>query len=187
MVGEPPPGPWCKAAAVAEAVERTSGEVLVVADADVWCDTVDDAVAAVEAGAAWAVPHGKVHRLTEQATRAVMAGRPFTAAGLCQRPYKGHAGGGIVVLRRDTFETVPMDPRFVGWGQEDDAWGVALATLAGAPWRGAEPLWHLWHPPAERMNRAIGSRDGERLWHRYRRAMKNPDRMRALVAESGVC
>lgn len=183
-VADAPPGPWCKAAAVQRAAQHAHADILVVADADVWCDTVDQAVAAVEGGAPWAIPHDRVHRLTAQATTNVVNGQPFDVQPLDQRPYRGHAGGGIVVLPADTLAQVPLDPRFVGWGQEDDSWAAALTTVAGRPWRGHSPLWHLWHPPAERINRRVGSRDGERLWGRYLRATKNPQRMHQLLEEA---
>jgi hypothetical protein len=152
-----------------------------VCDADVWCDGLDEAFAAVRDGAAWAVPHGKVHRLTPQATEAVYESG-LLAGELEQRPYLGHAGGGIVVLSRELWEQVPIDPRFVGWGREDDAWAKALTTLAGKPWRADHPLWHLWHPPQDRPSRTRGSRPTERLWQQYRTADRQ--RIETLIAEA---
>lgn len=178
-------GPWCKANAVMDALDRTDADIVVVADADVWADTTL-AVEAVAAGAGWAMPHRFVHRLTATATEQVLAGGEL-GGDVEQKPYRGMAGGGIVVLRRCTALDVPLDPRFVGWGQEDKSWAAALSTFHGGPWRGSEPLWHLWHPPQARMSRTIGSRASEALWHRYRRAQHRPDAMRALLEEAHGC
>lgn len=182
VTGTAPDGPWCKAAAVAEALPRATGEVLIVADADVWCPGVTQAVDAVANGAGWAVPHGLVHRLTPDATMAVLAGGPLLGP-VVQFPYRGYPGGGMTVLTRETYEQVPLDPRFAGWGQEDESWALALTCLTGAPWRGDAPLWHLWHPPQDRTSRRWGSDASRALWARYCQAAADPDAMRALLAE----
>jgi hypothetical protein len=184
VLGEDPVGPWVKADAVARGLARagTAG-VLVVADADVWCDQVADAVTAVRSGAPWAVPHGDVHRLTDTATIMVLAGRePSPDNPVTQTPYLGVPAGGITVLTADTYRGIPLDPRFVGWGQEDEAWGTALTRLAGPPWRGAAPLYHLWHPTPARRNRHIGNPMSRALQVRYQLA-RHPDTMRGIINE----
>jgi hypothetical protein len=208
LVGEQPDGgPWCKAAAVAAALPSATGEVLVVADADVICDGVATAMGAITVppdAPAWAVPHRRVYRLTAAATTVVLAGGPMPdpgtaaarAAGRRPEPagveasYTGVAGGGIVVLPRDLYEAVPLDPRFVGWGQEDESWAWALTVLAGKPWRGTADLWHLWHPPVPigdggRMTRAVGNPAGYALMRRYLSAT-TPDQMRGILDQTGA-
>jgi hypothetical protein len=185
VVAEAAAGPWVKASAVIPAASRSTAEILVVADADVWCDTVADAVEAVRGGAPWAIPHGSVLRLTEQATATVLLGAnlPAVRSALVEPPYRGHAGGGLVVIPRSTLLDIAPDPRFEGWGGEDDAWGYALSVLAGRPWRGSSPLWHLWHPPQPRVSRRVGNATSQQLLNRYHRARRNPAAMRALVDE----
>jgi Predicted sugar nucleotidyltransferases len=187
IIGEhPADGPWVKARAVADALTRADGEILVVADADVWTDGVALAVDAVHKGAPWAVPHSKVHRLGEKATTRVLAGEePSTAmGGLARKPYLGVEGGGVVVLPRSTYEKVPLDPRYAGWGQEDESWGLALSTVVGRRWRGTALLWHLWHEPQPRLNSHVGSAESRALHVRYQVAAKEGRKsMRALLAE----
>jgi hypothetical protein len=179
------PGSWRKAVAVGDAARRASGEILVVADADCLCDGVAPAVAAVEADAPWAIPHTLVHRLDEPATEAVYAGvSPAATTGRAQRPYRGFAGGGIVVLPRDTWDRIPIDPRFEGWGQEDEAWAMALTCLAGRPARLAGDLHHLWHPPPERLSRHLGSATSRKLLGRYIQADRHQAAMRSLLDET---
>jgi hypothetical protein len=179
---------WSKGAAVADALTRTTAEILVVIDADLWIDNLPDAVAAVEAGAGWVMPQKLVHRLHPRATAAVLAGGPFVSKPQTwvQKPYSCVEGGGVVVLRRETYQQVPIDPRFVGWGGEDISWGWALRTLIGAPIRLDGDLWHLWHEPQARRNRRRGSEASEALAGRYRRALRQPDAMRALLDETRV-
>lgn len=184
------PDPWVKAHAVGKAVAQAPyDEVVVVADADVWVATeaLRAACQAVEVGRArWAVPHRSVRRLAPDATCDLYAGddMPHDGLRLAEPPHLGHLGGGIVVLRRSDYGACPLDPRFVGWGQEDDAWAYALKTMLGKPWRGTATLWHLWHAPQPRQSRRVGSAAGEQLARRYKAAMGNRPRMAALLSEA---
>lgn len=184
-VGECPDGPWRKGLAVWAAVATVSpDEVLVVHDADVWAPGLPEAIEVVASGAApWAVPHTHVHRLTEHGTSRVLTGQPFDSQPLDQAPYRGTIGGGVVVLRRALYEEVPIDPRFIGWGQEDESWGRALTAMVGPPWRGKAPLWHLWHPPQQRRSRQVGNLENYALAERYRRARRSRPAMEAILAE----
>lgn len=197
VYGSPGDGPWCKATAVCHALRASTGELLVIADADVICPGVADAVTAVAGGAGWAVPHYRVVRLTPDATDRVYAGGtlPEPAPGTTRRhpavrptviaeAYRGVVGGGMVVLPRSLYERVPLDPRFTGWGQEDESWGMGLTVLAGEPWRGPGSLWHLWHPRSERMTRSVGNLAGLELFRRYR-AATSPASMLAVLSETG--
>lgn len=188
VVGQHTEGPWCKAIAVADALTHADCDLLVLADADVWCDRVDQAVDAVHRGAPWAIPHGRVHRLDASATGLVLAGtHPAAINGrLARAPYRGVEGGGMTVLPRATYEQVPFDPRFKGWGQEDESHGLALTTLAGRPWRGTAHLWHLWHEPQVRLNQHVGNAAGHALHVRYQYASRDRATMRALVNEQRV-
>ncbi len=183
VLGEAGDGPWVKAAAVADGISRCPDGVVVIADADVWCQGVSAAVGAVESGRRWAIPHADVYRLDEGATSVVLAGGQPDPARLAQAPYGGMPGGGLVVLTTRLWRRCPMDPRFEGWGQEDQAWGAALWTLHGPPWRGTAPLWHLWHEEPPRRNRRVGSLDGARLAERYEQAQTSPTAMAAVIGE----
>lgn len=177
-------GPWCKAAAVADAAARASGEILVVHDAD--CYLSDEQLMAAAAVVAdgterWVVPHDHVLRFTALQTAAVLAGRipdgPFSQ-------YRAPAGGGIAVLPRAAYETVGgLDRRFVGWGGEDEAFARSLDTLWGRRYRPrrGRALVHLWHEPAR--DRHAASPETAALAARYRAADGDPVEMRALIGE----
>lgn len=175
--------PWIKSEAVMPAAEASSADVLVIADADVWTDGLPEAVRAVEVGAAWAKPHRMVHRLTEEATEKVLAGADWKNRTTEEKPYRGIAGGGVVVVRRKDLLDVPMDPRFVGWGQEDISLALALNALVGTPYICERDLVHLWHPPQPRLTRRYGSLENKRLLKRYIAAKRKPAEMRALIEE----
>lgn len=179
-----PEGEWSKGAAVNPAVEASNAEVVIQADADCWCDRLSEAVAAVEAGASWAVPHLRVRRLSEEGTAAALAGEDRHKQPLAQRPYGGILGGGFVVARREVLLAAPLDPRFQGWGQDDESHALALDALFGPPWRGKADLWHLWHPPQERMTRRRGSKESWELRGHYFEARNDPEAMGRLLMEA---
>lgn len=180
-------GPWCKGLAVANALDTVTTPIVIVADADVIVPDIHLAVAAVSQGHPWAAPFRTVLRLSQLGTSQVYATgtlppEPVPAGWLDER-YTGQPGGGLVVLPTTTARTVPIDPRFQGWGQEDLSWARALYVLAGGPWRSTSPLYHLWHPPAERISHGIGSQAGLDLFMRYRKAV-HPTLMVPLIKEA---
>lgn len=183
-------GDWCKARSVGLALDDSPDvDVLVVHDADVLVApaALRRALDAIDRGAAWAVPHDQVRRLTRASTEDLMERGPYQAGGhrLDRPAYRGVAGGGIVVIRRDVYDQCPLDPRFCGWGSEDEAWGWALETLHGQPWRGNAPLTHLWHGPQPVARRSTRG-DSIRLWRAYRSAQQAGDMTAMAVLVAGA-
>lgn len=177
-------GPWIKAKAVMPAIAGAPDDVVILADADVWSDGLNLAVDHVRGGDAWAIPHWSVHRLTEHATAQALAGSAWEGLELDQPIYTGIEGGGFVIAHRDVLLAIPLDPRFVGWGQEDESHAMALTSLLGPPWRGRADLVHLWHPSQERLCRRRGSVESWNLRRRYARARHDPNLMRQLLEEA---
>jgi hypothetical protein len=175
--------PWVKAEAVTPAVDASDAEIVVVADADCHTNGLSEAIAAVRRGAPWAIPHRGVYRLAERGMEDFYAGADPMELPLTQPAYRGYPGGGFVVARKHVLQEVPLDPRFVGWGYEDESWARALKTIIGNPWRGDAPLIHLWHPPQPRRDRNHGSRESELLCLRYVAAEHKPEEMRAILRE----
>jgi len=174
--------PFSKSSAVMRAVRNVSADIVIVHDADVWCEKIDLCLEYVPLSG-WAIPHYEVFRLSEYATHETYTHHDDPQIDLVER-YRGVIGGGIVAVRRDIIDDVPLDPRFRGWGGEDISWGHALRTLIGEPWRGRAPLYHYWHPPAERQSRAVGSDESQQLTLRYCDASRNPDQMRRIVDDA---
>lgn len=177
-------GEWSKGAAVADAFDRASGDVVIVADADSYtdADTMRNAVAQTGDQHQWIVPHLKVFRLSIAGTRRVYRGDPVHYGHTIREVYAGLPGGGITVLTRSAYAYVGgIDPRFKGWGGEDISFGWALETLCGPGGRLNGDLWHLWHPHAAPS--LHGSPEAEALAGRYRDARLQPVAMRALIKE----
>lgn len=187
-----PKGPWCKAKAVHAAM--SDAEIVIVADADCWVDPT--ALMRCREGLNqwhdWALPHHRVIRLGAEYThRLVDSDEPpvLDDATLEEHPYTAlRAAGGVVMFKREVWNLVPMDPRFLGWGFEDVAWWYAMHTLIGPAWRGKADLFHLWHPrdvPMDRDERSKSADPASReLLERYKAALRKPVAMQAIVDEA---
>lgn len=188
-------GPWRKACAVASAGTVDSESIVVVSDADVICPDVETAVDVINdrswSTCNWAMPYRTAYRLTEAATILVnelkwfppLTQNRFDIAGLVNEVYPGSSGGGIVAMRGHALNDVPLDPRFAGYGHEDHSWSLALHMLKGAPYLGGGPLWHLWHPPQDRVAWGVGSEGNRALYTQYRQAT-TPALMRHLINDA---
>ncbi len=182
--------PWSKGRAVqslrASLDEVEHGDVLVIADADSWVDGdyLEAAVEAVQGGAPWAVPHRKVLRYTKGTTATILAGAVPTRYGI-ERRHEACEGGGIVVVSADVYDAIGgIDPRFVGWGGEDEAFGLTLRCLYGGPVQISGTLHHLWHEHAVGVARhRPPDPTSAALLERYRAAVNDPERMRTLITE----
>lgn len=187
VVGRCPEAPWRKGVAIMDGIRRARGVVAVVADADVFVDpgTLREAVRRLRMGeAAWVIPHGKVYRLDEPSTARLLESDPADAppgGDLIRKPYRGFAGGGMVVVDRSEYQATGGIPEaFEGWGAEDECLGVILDTLLGRHDRLDADLWHLWHPPGRR-TRDPGYRQNRALFRVFDRAAGDPAEMWELV------
>ena len=180
-----PAQPWVKARPFWQALQgRDPDEVVAMHDADVWCSHyhLEEAIAAVADGEVeWALPHGRVYRLTPVSTRRLLNGASLDQPQLEQPSYDGIPGGGIVVARVGTLLDTPLDALFVGWARRTSAGAWRSPPCTAKPYRGDAILIHLWHEPQERQTRTRGSLDN---WLRkacYGEAAGDPERMRRLV------
>lgn len=158
----PASGKWRKGEAVARGLEQASHHTLIVADSDciVSPDALERAVATLrEEDVGWVVPHGLVHRVSQEMTDTVLNAdpSPYPFSGLKvtyeRKPYEGFAGGGMFVVDRSDYEAVGGIPLcFEGWGAEDECLAVVLNTLLEGQVRMQHDLWHLWHPTSRSKN-----------------------------------
>jgi hypothetical protein len=177
---------WRKGEAVDNALTRATGSVLVIADADCVVPeaALREAVALVESGVPWVVPHRTVSRLNPRQTAEWLADpvsteRPPPTGDLFRPAYTGVAGGGIVVIERSDFAAVGGIPKtFCGWGAEDESLALILDTMLGPHRRLDTPLVHLWHPPAPKN---VSNHRNRPLFEYFRRASGDQAMMWALI------
>jgi Glycosyl transferase family 2/N-terminal domain of galactosyltransferase len=200
--------PFCKTKAVNEAFRHSTGDVIVILDADAYLDASSILKCAhmIRANRRLSfVPYRRLYRLTPAYTARIIAASPVAPVILPTDPpppgewvdeggsSAGHWFGALCqILPREAFVKVGgMDPRFAGWGGEDVSFMRSVDTLHGRHKSLDAPAYHLWHPTT-----SARSAGGERQWanqpaavmngeltYRYTLAFGDRDRMQALVDE----
>ena len=177
-----------KAAALWPAIKRSDADILVLHDADCWCDGLTESIETIASGEfVWGRPHRDVVRLSEASTAFYCEHHALPnrrEISYDRTPYKGVTGGGVVIARTEVLLDCAMDPRFDGWGQEDMALGNAIWTLYGPPLIGDADLIHLYHEPAPRIDHMWGTEANKTLYTRYHHATTDRSEMLQLVAEA---
>lgn len=180
--------PFCLAAARNRGAARATGDVLVIADADMVCERAAllEAIAHVRQHGGWALPYDVLDLLDEPTTAAMLAtpadpGTPLPEDGCSERNLSSVSG--VVVVPSAGWTAVHgQDERFLGWGYEDIAFQHALDTLWGPLHRVPARLVHLHHPRslATTFEQPLAIRS-RRVLAQYAEANGNPRRMRRLV------
>lgn len=161
-----PEWPFSKSVAVNNAASKAMGDIFVIVDADGYFSSDAVLKAAHEIRAArrrghrlWFVPYRHFFRLTEDASKRLMATPPCHPLQFPKPPdpddiqntsgsQAGHwFGAGIQIMPREAFEEVGgWDPRFRGWGGEDHSAMRAMDTLFSRHKTLPEQFLHVWHP-----------------------------------------
>jgi hypothetical protein len=139
-------GSFSRAASRNLGVRAAEDGVVVVCDADTipQRQPLLDAIAAAEDGMLH-LPFGECRALSQAGTDQFLDG-----AVLDECPTElitvGSQGGVLVMQAKAWLDAGGMDERFIGWGFEDVAFHVSVATLLGEPIRHEGAIHHLWHP-----------------------------------------
>lgn len=158
--------PFSKSVAINNAVAKSSGDVLVIVDADgfirarnvLYC--VREIRKAIKRGhRLWFVPYRQFYRLTEEASTKVIESDPAHPFYIPEPPLKcdiidssgsmlGHWYGAMIqIMPREAFDIVGgWDERFRGWGGEDHSHMRAMDTLYWHHKTLPHQVLHLWHP-----------------------------------------
>ncbi len=134
--------PFSKSVAVNDAYSKASGDVLVIADADSWCEPgqIRRAIDYASSRGVLVVPWVNAYRLTERHSEQILKMPPNTLDPVSQEMRRGiedytpspSTAAMVIVVMRDDFERVGgFDPRFRGWGAEDVSFALACRTLVG--------------------------------------------------------
>lgn len=176
--------PFSKAVAINEGVAHTSGDILVIVDADCYIPSEVVLKCAHEIRAArrrerklWFVPYRHFWRLTEEASWKVLCSPPrhpyeFPCPPLpcdvidCTGSSMGHWYGAMIqILPREAFhEMGGWDERFCGWGGEDHSAMRCVDTLYWPHKTVPGQVLHLWHPMNSRKGEKNFVHWSERMW-----------------------
>jgi predicted glycosyltransferase involved in capsule biosynthesis len=151
-----------RAAARNDAFKKSTGDILIINDADTFCNqsVLDLAVDMVNEDArTWVIPFDVYYNLTQDFTDELLDG-PEIHTPLpsevqydhrithVEHPPEGSVAGVLVVPRAAYEATDGYDERFKGWGYEDDSQAWKWDHEWYPHKRLAGPCYHLWHPPA---------------------------------------
>ena len=184
--------PFARSRARNDAFEQSTGDLLLIADADTLFDPrqIGEAMDLAASGDCWVLPYGSYYNLDQSTSRDIVLADPSTSTtklGLPPEEYEHKiedSPAGLLVMKREHFETVNgYDERFIGWGYEDSAFRHALNVLVGQARRLPEfDCYHLWHRRSEAENfgsPTIGHNRG--LFRDYERA-RTPEEMREVLS-----
>lgn len=154
--------PFNRSAARNDAFSKSTGELLLVADADTVLNLsqITKAIMLVREGLApWAYPYTTYYNLSQKATVYLVEDAPPDA--VIPEPDDEEAWehridnspGGARLLDRDAWEMVGgFDEHFTDWGYEDTAFECAMDRRIGPHRRVAGAALHLWHDPGLNFN-----------------------------------
>lgn len=194
-VGESQGEAFNRSAAINAAARKATGDVFVIADADL-CFRPELIDAAIEAlnQCAYVIPYVRVAHISYDGTLDLLKMHPATDE-FDLLPIEGHrqgSQGGLGVVRRGTFNRLGgFDERFTGWGCEDDAWVITIRTLEGrldmmSVLRIDATIYHLWHPTSPHANTDSPLyQKNFKLYQRYWSARNDADAISELIREEG--
>lgn len=207
IIGESKSDPFSKTEAFNDALNRSTGEVIVLLDADAYfsgevilkcaariLEDIDNHL--------WYVPYNHMYRLNQKITEKILDSDPTnpliltptldildddgSKSGIAHR-----YGAMIMMFPREAYDAIRcFDERFAGWGGEDIATLKALDTLYGKHKIAKKNLYHLWHPKIgdNYKNRKWAKQEKEQpnsqLAMRYHKATRNPSAMKQIVDEA---
>lgn len=149
-------GDFNRSAARNRGVEASSGETLVIADADTIINKVDLEVGTTMCATTgkWVLPYNDrgYWNLNHAYTYEVLSRGPQYEIDYAHDPdfefdHRIESWAGVLIIPREAFEAVNgYDERFKGWGYEDNAFRLSLDTLWGRHLRNNDGnVFHLYH------------------------------------------
>jgi glycosyltransferase involved in cell wall biosynthesis len=193
-----------KSAALNKAFRKSSGDVILTMDADMWVPAFEIVAAADDirhGNANWVLPYRVTYHMDKIASAKILDSQPHDPARYhVDNDHVIHRylyASGLTVTPRDAWEAVDMmDERFCGWGGEDISFQCALDTLWGYHTRYTMyDAIHLWHPilsfeehkdneypfPSIIWKNQKRARHTTWLQERYEKALGKPEQMRDVV------
>lgn len=137
-----------------QAVEKSTGDILIIADAD----TLPTQVAITKAvdqvakqKSPWVIPYEWYYNLSQEYSKSILdkekVPRVDTDDEEFNYEHKIISWAGILVMPRVAYHAIGgYDERFEGWGFEDNAFRLKLDYEWGMHQRTEGNAYHLWHP-----------------------------------------
>lgn len=176
---------FCKARAINNAVKNSRYDNLFIVDIDLVVEK-----SAIEKGIkvinkhCYIIPYGSWWKLSKDNTRAVLDNKAQFNISPQGRLCKVHPrrGTGIHIISKHNFYAAGgYDERFIGWGGEDNAFGIAVRTMCKQKSLILKDYtaYHLWHP--FQVTKKGMNQSNIDLWRKYQKADKKPVELRQLL------
>ncbi len=180
---------FCKARAINNAVRDSQYDGLFIVDIDLAIEK-----SAIQKGLrlvknyCYIIPYGQWWKLSKEHSREILNNEVkfYTSPDgrLCD--VHPRRGTGIHILTKKNFYAAGgYDERFIGWGGEDNAFGIAVRTASKQ-----EPLilkeysaYHLWHP-SQPMKKGMNQKNID-LWRQYQKVDGKPEQLKQLISNRG--
>jgi len=183
-VGESPPGPFNRSAAINRAADG-DWDVAIIHDADtiVPAHQLECAVDTAAHTGRLTFAFTSVVELSEGCTDHLLASNSTDLDHLVidrLRTEPLATQSSAVVVPRPLWRRLGgFDERFVGWSAEDNAFCRAATIIGGIPQRIPGHAFHLWHPPGKPPGNDPNYVRNQRRWRKYL-AARAPSQIDAL-------
>lgn len=170
-----------KAEAVNNGVSFATGDKLAIIDADTVITAKQLSQGLLQGE--WVVPYNRCLNLTQEATEGLLdyEDLPFDLLPIEGERHKHNYAGGVNIISRRLFDEVGgFDPRYEGWGGEDESFGRAVDTMFQPAVFVPGDVYHLWHVEDD-TKKQFNQRVNLQMWKRYRWATGRQDRMRKVL------
>ena len=208
VMGDDDGKPFSKTCAVNDAFKKSTGDIIVILDADCYINPAviiycanEIRKARLKNEALWFLPYRNLYRLTDEATQKLLDSNPTNAFQLTNTPDKndiensnnhsyGHWFGALIqIMPREAFQFVGgMDPSFRGWGGEDVSFVRVLNTLYGTNRTTKNAVYTLSHHQiGEKLTKQWEGQEKPYINSnrsiKYKKAYQNKNKMELLIKE----
>lgn len=187
VIGESPPGPFSRSAALNDAARKAGAwDLVVVHDGDTVVPgrQLSGAVQMAQVTGRVVFAFTSVVELSRDCTDAILASGDLSLDDLridAVRVAPLEIQSSALVIPRPVWEKVGgFDEKFRGWSAEDNAFYRAVEICCGAPYRIPGHAFHLWHEPGRPHRNDPSYQSNQRRWRSYK-AADTPDRIRILL------
>jgi predicted glycosyltransferase involved in capsule biosynthesis len=174
--------PFNKSKAVNQGVQRSTNDLLVIADSDTVILPDQLQKAFYDYPDTLVIPFNQVLDLSQETTLDWLNGHVDFKKVSTEKIRKGfHRAGGVWVISKEIYNAVGgLDERYAGWGGEDDSFCRAVCTLVKTLQILQGDVYHLWHEQNP-LRKTFMKTPNYPLWRDYCRATHDPKRMERII------
>ncbi len=179
-------GLFSKAQAINNGAALATGDTLILADADtiITPEQLDKGI-----NESWCIPFNRCLNLQPEDTELVIRQNPLEVPFWAYTPRKVREkwtyAGGVNIVSREALDLVGgMDPRYLGWGGEDESFCRAVSTMHKPAVIIPGDVYHLHHETDPTQRKFTKKGGGFHFYQQYRWCTSKPERMQKILEDS---